>query len=45
MQLSDNGYIAILVTKNFDIKLKPRIIANYNQLFKGCHAPKFNNST
>ena len=24
-QLSDNGYIAILVTKSFDIKLQPRI--------------------
>ena len=24
-QLSDYGYIAILATKNFDIKLRPRI--------------------
>ena len=36
-QLPDYGYIAILVTKSFDIKQRP----SYYLLFRGCHASKY----
>ena len=39
-QLSDYRYIAILATKNFDIKVRQKI-SSYNLLFRGYHPSKY----